>query len=60
MEKAVWMPGGEIRLERTGSAWNPPLAAYLKILLFIPLIVMTVQFAIYVVHQVRELRSNAR
>lgn len=57
--KAVWTPGGDIRLERSGSAWDPPMPASLKILLFLTLIAMTVQFAIYVVHQVRKLGSNS-
>jgi C4-dicarboxylate transporter, DctQ subunit len=58
VEKAVWMPTGGVRLERTGSAWDPPLPAYLKILLLLTLVAMTVQFAIYLVHQVRTLRSH--
>ncbi|TPE46644.1 TRAP transporter small permease [Amaricoccus solimangrovi] len=56
--KAVWMPAGGVRLERSGSAWDPPLPAYLKILLFLTLIAMTVQFAIYAVNQVRKLGSQ--
>jgi TRAP-type C4-dicarboxylate transport system permease small subunit len=56
--KAIWMPTGGVRLERSGSAWDPPLPAYLKILLFVTLVLMTVQFAIYAAHQVRKLRSD--
>lgn len=56
--KAVWTPAGDVRLERTGSAWDPQLPAYLRILLFLTLVGMTVQFAIYVVHQVRKLGSD--
>ena len=56
--KAIWTPGGDIRLERSGSAWDPPMPAYLKTLLFLALIAMTVQFAIYVVNQVRKLGSD--
>lgn len=58
VKKAVWMPSGGVRLERTGSAWDPPLPAYLKILLFVTLVAMTIQFAIYVVHQVRKLGGD--
>ena len=60
VDKAIWTPTGDVRLERTGSAWNPPLPAILKILLFVTLVVMTVQFAIYVVHEVRKLGSRGR
>jgi C4-dicarboxylate transporter, DctQ subunit len=60
VEKAVWTPAGDVRLERTGSAWDPPLPGYLKILLFVTLVAMTVQFAIYLVHQLRKLGSGTQ
>ncbi|MEM6659228.1 MAG: TRAP transporter small permease [Pseudomonadota bacterium] len=46
LTRAVWTPGGEIRLEGSGSAWNPPTPGLLKIFLFLVLSVMAVQFAI--------------
>ena len=46
LERAVWTPTGEFRLESSGSAWNPPTPGLLKIFLFVVLIVMAVQFAV--------------
>ena len=44
--RAVWTPTGAIRLESSGSAWDPPTPGMLKIFLFTILVVMAVQFAI--------------
>ena len=44
--RAVWTPTGAIRLESSGSAWDPPTPGMLKIFLFTILVVMAVQFAV--------------
>ncbi|WP_226629916.1 TRAP transporter small permease subunit [Alloyangia pacifica] len=54
LSKAVWSPMGDLRLERSGSAWNPPLPAYLKIFLFVLMLVMCAQFAVIVVKQLKK------
>ena len=46
-------PGGEIRIERSGSAWNPVYPGLIKIFLMLVLGVMTVQFAILAVNYAR-------
>ena len=46
LKRAVWTPTGEIRLETSGSAWDPPTPGLLKIFLFVVLIVMAMQFAV--------------
>ncbi|EEE35738.1 trap dicarboxylate family transporter, dctq subunit [Rhodobacteraceae bacterium KLH11] len=46
LTRAVWTPTGEIRLEGSGSAWNPPTPGLLKVFLFVVLCVMAVQFAV--------------
>ncbi|MEI4485111.1 TRAP transporter small permease [Frigidibacter sp. MR17.14] len=51
--KSVWAPSGEVRFERSGSAWNPAIPAWTKIFLFVVLIVMTLQFAIFAWNQLR-------
>lgn len=56
VEKAVWTPQGDVRLETSGSAWNPPTPGLLKIFLFVVLIVMTVQFATLAVNYLRKAR----
>lgn len=46
VERSFWAPSGEMRLERTGSAWNPPTPALLKLLLLSVLIVLGIQFLV--------------
>lgn len=46
VKKAVWTPTGAIRLESSGSAWDPPTPGLLKLFLFGILLVMTLQFAV--------------
>lgn len=56
VKKAVWTPQGDFRLETSGSAWNPPTPGLLKVFLFVVLIVMTLQFAIFAVNYLRKAR----
>ncbi|EAR50077.1 TRAP dicarboxylate family transporter, DctQ subunit [Oceanicola granulosus HTCC2516] len=51
--RAAFAPGGEVRLERSGSAWNPPYPGMLKIFLMLVLGVMAVQFVILAVSYAR-------
>lgn len=44
VERAIWTPAGDFRLETSGSAWNPPTPGLLKLFLLIILLIMTVQF----------------
>jgi len=43
VEKAWWTPQGDLRLERSGSAWNPITPALIKMALFLTSIVLAVQ-----------------
>ena len=43
VEKSWWTPQGDIRLERSGSAWNPITPAIIKMMLLITSIVLAVQ-----------------
>jgi TRAP-type C4-dicarboxylate transport system permease small subunit len=52
--RAVWTPQGDFRLERSGSAWNPPTPGLLKLFLLFILLLMTVQFLILAVNFFRE------
>ncbi|OCX58141.1 C4-dicarboxylate ABC transporter permease [Thioclava sp. SK-1] len=56
--RAVWSPMGAIRLERSGSAWNPPLPAFLKVFLFVMLLVMCAQFAWILIGQIQRFRRK--
>ena len=44
--KAFWTPQGDVRMETSGSAWNPPTPALVKAFLLVILIVMAVQFLV--------------
>ncbi|WEJ34117.1 TRAP transporter small permease [Devosia sp. SD17-2] len=51
--KATFTPSGEFRLEGTGTAWNPPTPALLKILVLICCGVMFVQTVLHLVEAIR-------
>jgi TRAP-type C4-dicarboxylate transport system permease small subunit len=52
--RSVWSPDGAIRLERTGSAWNPPYPALLKLFMLAMLLVLAVQFIILAYNYARK------
>lgn len=54
VERAAWTPQGDFRLETSGSAWNPPYPGLLKIFLFVTLVLLVVQFAIFTVNYLRK------
>lgn len=51
--KSFWAPSGEFRMITSGSAWNPPYPTLLRAFLFITLVAMTIQFAIFVINLIR-------
>ncbi|SES33920.1 TRAP-type C4-dicarboxylate transport system, small permease component [Tranquillimonas rosea] len=59
VQKAVYAPSGDIRLERSGSAWNPPYPAFTKIFLLAMLILLTAQFIVLTFNHFRRLRAKA-
>ncbi|WP_413205300.1 TRAP transporter small permease subunit [Rhodospirillum sp. A1_3_36] len=50
VEKAIFAPSGEVRLETSGSAWDPPIPALVKIFLLCMLILLTAQFLVLTVN----------
>jgi TRAP-type C4-dicarboxylate transport system permease small subunit len=56
-QKALFAPGG-FRLERSGSAWNPPTPAVVKVFMLVMLIVLTLQFIILTVNHWKRLRER--
>lgn len=56
VERAVVAPTGEFRLERTGSAWNPPTPALLKIFLLVILGLLALQYLILAYNHLTQLR----
>jgi len=53
VERAIFDPTGAIRLERSGSAFNPPYPALLKVFLLIMLIVIGLQFLVLAINYLR-------
>lgn len=56
VQKAAFRPDGSIRLESSGSAWDPVYPGVLKIFLMVVLFVMTAQFVILAVNYARGVR----
>lgn len=51
--KATHTPTGEIHFEGTGTAWNPPTPALLKIIILFCVVLMLVQTVIHLVKAIR-------
>ena len=58
--KSIFTPGGEFRLEGTGTAWNPPTPALLKILVMLCVGLMFVQTVLHLVAALRREISGPR
>lgn len=55
--KAVFTPWGALRLETSGSAWNPPFPAYLKVFILVAFAVLTLQLVLHLIRDLRQLRK---
>nr|WP_306455041.1 TRAP transporter small permease [Pseudovibrio flavus] len=53
VDTATHNPFGEVQLERSGTSWNPPFPAYIKIVIFISLATMTVQTVLHLIYFLR-------
>ncbi|WP_138438485.1 TRAP transporter small permease subunit [Marinobacter alexandrii] len=56
-QSAVVAPWGGWRLETSGSAWNPPFPALLKVVIFVAVVILTLQFLL---HLIRDLRNKTK
>jgi TRAP-type C4-dicarboxylate transport system permease small subunit len=55
MTRKAWIsPAGELSLDRSGSAWNPPLPAMIKAALLVCLILMGVQALLQLIYWLRD------
>lgn len=55
----AWLaPWGEIHLETSGSAWNPPFPALLKALILFTVCLMFVQFTLHLIYEIKQLRKS--
>lgn len=53
VKRAAFEPGGNIRFETSGSAWDPPTPAMLKIFMLVVLITLAVQFLLLAANYAR-------
>ncbi|MDO6461881.1 TRAP transporter small permease [Granulosicoccaceae sp. 1_MG-2023] len=58
VKRAVFRPDGSLYMETSGSAWNPPTPAMLKLFLFAGMIVLTIQFLILAYNYARGERGR--
>ncbi len=60
VEKAIFQPTGGFRLERSGSAWNPPTPAVTKIVMLCMLVLLTLQFLVLTINHARRRDAEPR
>lgn len=59
VDRAIFAPDGSFRLETSGSAWNPPTPAMLKLFMFAVMLVMTIQFLVLAFNYARGVGSQS-
>lgn len=57
---ATFAPDGAFRLERSGSAWNPPTPAMVKIFLLVILILLAAQYLVLAWNHFHRLKEDRR
>lgn len=57
VKRAVFAPGGGIRLETSGSAWSPPIPALLKISVLVVMVLLVLQFLVFAVNYARKAKG---
>jgi TRAP-type C4-dicarboxylate transport system permease small subunit len=57
-ESAWFSPFGELRLNTSGSAWNPPFPALLKAIILISFCILTIQFTLHLIAEITALRKH--
>jgi len=58
VENSWFTPWGEIHLETSGTAWNPPFPALLKGIILFTVSLMFVQFILHLFNELQELRKE--
>jgi len=58
-ESAWFSPAGELRLNTSGSAWNPPFPALLKAIIVISFCILTIQFLLHLIAEIKALRKHS-
>lgn len=54
MAKEAWFrPTGEMRLETSGTAWDTPFPAYLKAIIFLTMVILSIQFLLKLIAEIK-------
>jgi TRAP-type mannitol/chloroaromatic compound transport system permease small subunit len=56
-DSAIFNPYGELHLETSGSAWNPPFPALVKIMILFTMVLMFAQFVLHLLQELCALRQ---
>jgi len=56
--KAVVMPSGALYLQRSGSAWNSPLPAIVKVFIFLVFFILVLQSVLHLVKKIHEFNNE--
>ncbi len=60
MAKESWFkPWGDMQLETSGTAWDTHFPAYLKAIIFVTMIILTVQFVLKLIAEIRLLLGGS-
>ncbi|GGH43727.1 TRAP transporter small permease subunit [Frigidibacter albus] len=60
VRNATFAPSGAFRLERSGSAWNPPTPALVKTFLLVVMILLALQYLVLAWNHFRRLKGDRR
>lgn len=58
LKDAWFAPWGEFRIETSGSAWNPPFPAILKLMVFVTMCIVTIQFILHIFAEIRKIKTH--
>jgi TRAP-type mannitol/chloroaromatic compound transport system permease small subunit len=59
-ENSWFTPWGDLRLETSGSAWNPPFPALLKGMVLVTVCVLFCQFVLHLINEIRLIVSPTK
>lgn len=58
VESAWFTPWGDVHLETSGTAWNPPFPALLKGIILLTVCLMFIQFVLHLISEIQDLRKE--
>jgi len=59
VQNSWFTPWGDVRLETSGSAWNPPFPALLKGIILFTVCLMFIQFILHLINEIQQLKEES-